>query len=180
MSDDNQHIFQILYRLLMMQKSDRIRRFDLDAILPGGVFLVNISASILSVIIKSPGQSEDILFQRVLTETELRMLLSLLASPSWYPHEVLQASYHCTFEMLLQSVFSKPEGDLSSWNELVQKYRFHLSTAHRRGTLRAEMRSIYNALFSLRQKLEESGLKFVHAKMDIIFHLRRLSDLHNL
>jgi hypothetical protein len=44
------------------------------------------------------------------------------------------------------------------WNKQVQEYRKQLSEAKERGTLRKEMRGVYNALFSSRQKLEGLGI----------------------
>lgn len=149
---------QTIYLRSKEVASDRLHLFDLENLLPGYVLLVNVSTPIVSVLLKRHEQESSIIAQRVLTDTEMRVLLPLLASPSCCPQEVLQASYHCTYEVLLQSIF--PANGIVSvqWNELVQEYRRRLCDADQRKARRAEMRGIYNALYSLRQKLEQLGL----------------------
>jgi len=96
--------------------------------------------------------------QRVLTEAEMRMLLPLLDNPTCCQKEVLQAGYYCTYEFLLQAMLS-PDGKTSAqWNELVEAQRSRLHLASAKKAKRTEMRGVYNAIFGLRQKLEQLGL----------------------
>ncbi len=139
-------------------KRDIFHLFDLGDILPGHELLVNVSISIVSLLLKEHEQDAHVIAQRVLTDTEMRVLLPLLASPSCCPQEVLQASYHCTYEILLQSIFFTDANIIAQWNNLVQEYRRRLCDASQRRTRRMEMKGVYNALFGLRQKLEQLGL----------------------
>jgi len=145
--------------------NDRLHLFDLGNLLPGHEMLVNLSIPIVSFLSKEHGQEVSIIAQRVLTDTEMRVLLPLLASPSCCPQEVLQASYHCTYEVLLQSIFSADGNIMLQWNELVQEYRRRLCEAGQHKARRVEMRGVYNALYSLRQKLEQLGLT-IHSRKD--------------
>lgn len=147
------------------QGNDRIYHFELDNILPERMLLVNISTFIISLISKSDEQHQSIVVQRVLTDTEMRVFLPLLASPTYCPHEVLQAGYHSNYDILLGAVFPTRESTLSDWNGLVEEHRSRLYAADERGTKRRTMRGVYNALFSLRQKLEEFGLT-IRARKD--------------
>lgn len=146
-------------------RSDRIHVFDLGNVLPDCTFLVNISMSILSLLRKEQEPSEHIIAQRVLTQTEMRVLLPLLSSPASCPQEVLQASYYCTYDVLHQAIFAESEAAIAQWNALVEEYRQRLSEADRKGTRRSELRGVYNALFSLRQKLEQLGIT-IRARKD--------------
>jgi hypothetical protein len=139
-------------------KNDIFCLFDLADFVPGRKLLVNISTSIVSLLSGDRDQDEYVLAQRVLTEAEMRMLLPLLDSPTCCQQEVLQASYSCTYEFLLQSMLS-PDGQTSvQWSKLVQEQRDRLHLAQQKKARRTEMRGVYNALFGLRQKLERFGL----------------------
>ncbi len=130
--------------------------FDLADIFPGYKLLVNISLSIMSLLDDS--QEHSVIAQRILTEAEMRVLLPLLDAPTCCQQEVLQASSVCAYEFLIRSL---PLSDLDvnpRWSVLVQEQRERLLDASAKGTKRAEMRVIYNAVFGLRQKLEELGL----------------------
>jgi len=139
-------------------KNDIFCLFDLADLHPGRKLLVNVSTSIVSLLPGSCDPDEYVIAQRILTEAEMRMLLPLLDSPTCCQQEVLQASYSCTYEFLLQSMLS-PNGQTNAqWNELVQQQRDRLHLAQQKKAKRTEMRGVYNALFSLRQKLEQLGL----------------------
>lgn len=139
-------------------KNDVFCLFDLADFVPGRKLLVNISTSIVSLLPGNRDQDKYVLAQRVLTEAEMRMLLPLLNSPACCQQEVLQASHFCTYEFLLQSMLS-PDGKTSAqWDELVQKHRERLHLAQQKKARRTEMRGVYNALFSLRHKLEPLDL----------------------
>lgn len=72
--------------------------------------------------------------------------------------EVLKASNVCDYEFLLQSLLFSDANANPQWNELVQEQRKRLHRAQERNEMRIEMRGVYNALYGLRQKLEQLGL----------------------
>jgi hypothetical protein len=148
--------------------------FDLAAFSPDRKLLVNVSTSIVSLLSGDRNQDKYVIAQRVLTEAEMRMLLPLLDSPTCCQQEVLQASYYCKYEFLLKSLlFSDVNTDLQ-WNKLVQEQRDRLYLAQQKKAKRTEMRGVYNALFSLRQKLEQLGLT-VRSRRDG-YYLALLTD----
>jgi hypothetical protein len=139
-------------------KKDFFYVFDLVNIFPGHKLLVNVSLSIISLLSLDDSQEHAVIAQRLLTESEMRVLLPLLDAPACCQPEVLQASYACTYEFLLQAVFSPDVSTSKQWNELVQQQRERLDLASAKKDKRAEMKGVYNALFGLRQKLEPLGL----------------------
>jgi hypothetical protein len=79
-----------------------------------------------------PGGNEPyeyIVVQRILKESEMRMLLPVLANPSCCKAEVLQASYFCAYAFLLQSLLSEDPQTMVKWDNLVQEYREILRAA---------------------------------------------------
>jgi hypothetical protein len=139
-------------------KNDIFCLYDLADLFLGRKLLVNVSNSIVSLLPGEHDQDEYIIAQRILTEAEMRMLLPLLGSPTCCQQEVLQASYYCTYEFLLKSMLSSDVKINAQWSELVQEQRERLYLAQQKKAKRTEMRGVYNALFSLRQKLEQLGL----------------------
>lgn len=139
-------------------KSDIFHLFDLEEIHPGYKLLVNTSLSIVSLLPKEQRQEALVVAQRILTASEMRVLLPLLALLPCCPQEVLQASYYCEYKVLLQALFSTDASSLAHWDSLVQEHRLRLTHASQRRTRRREMKGVYNALFALRQKLEQLGL----------------------
>jgi len=101
-------------------------------------------------------------------------LLPLLESPTCCQQEVLQASYYCTYEFLLQSMLSSDVKTSTQWDKLVQEQRDRLHSAQQKKAKRTEMRGVYNALFGLRQKLEQLGLT-VRSRRDG-YYLALLAD----
>ncbi|HEY0754438.1 MAG TPA: hypothetical protein VGD98_10780 [Ktedonobacteraceae bacterium] len=96
--------------------------------------------------------------QRILTSSEIRILLPVLAFLPCCPQEVLQASYSCSYEVLIQALFSTNAKIIAQWDSLVQEHRLRLVDASQQKTRRRAMKGVYNALFALRQKLEHLGL----------------------
>jgi hypothetical protein len=140
-------------------KNDVFCLFELEALFPGRKLLVNVSKSIISLLSGNGDQYEYVIAQHILTEAEMRMLLPLLENPTCCQQAVLQASYCCTYEFLLQSLlFSDDANTNPQWNELVQQQRDRLMLAQQRKVQRTEMRAVYNAIFGLRPKLEQLGL----------------------
>lgn len=139
-------------------KNDVFRLFDLATLFPGRKLLVNVSTSIVSLLSGNRDQGNSVIAQRILTEAEMRMLLPLLDSPACCQQEVLQASYYCTYDTLLQAMLFSDMNTRLQWNKLVQEQRDRLHLAQEKKARRTEMRGVYNALFGLRQKLEPLGL----------------------
>jgi hypothetical protein len=139
-------------------KNDLFCLFELEALFPGRKLLVNVSKSIISLLPGDGDQYEYVIAQHILTEAEMRMLLPLLENPTCCQQAVLQASYSCTYEVLLQSLLFSDANTNPQWKELVQQQRTRLQHAQQRKAQRTEMRAVYNALFGLRHKLEQLGL----------------------
>lgn len=140
-------------------ENDQFCLFELEAPFLGRSLLVNISKSIISLLPGESDQCEHVIAQHILTEAEMRMLLPLLENPTCWKPAILQASYCCTYEFLLQSLlFSDDANTNPQWNELVQQQRERLQHAQQKKTQRNEMRAVYNAIFGLRPKLEQLGL----------------------
>lgn len=140
-------------------ENDQFCLFELEAPFPGRSLLVNISKSIISLLPGESDQCEHVIAQHILTEAEMRMLLPLLENPNCCQQAILQASYCCTYEFLLQSLlFSDDANTNPQWNELVQQQRERLQRAQQKKAQRKEMRAVYNAIFGLRPKLEQLGL----------------------
>src|SRR5436309_2702419 len=121
-------------------KNDIFCLFDLADLSPGRKLLVNVSTSIVSLLPGDRDQDKYVIAQRILTEAEMRMLLPLLASPTCCQQEVLQASYCCTYEILLQSMLFSDGKIRAQWNELVQEQRDRLHLAQQKKAKRTEMR----------------------------------------
>ena len=140
-------------------KNDVFCLFELEALFPGRKLLVNVSKSIISLLPGESDQHEYVIAQHILTEAEMRMLLPLLENPACCQQAVLQASYSCTYEFLLQSLlFSDDVNTNPQWNELVQQQQDRLMLAQQKKAQRTEMRTVYNEIFGLRPKLEQLGL----------------------
>jgi hypothetical protein len=130
-------------------KSDVFCLFELADLFPGRKLLVNASVFIVSLLPGKHDQDEYVIAQRLLREAEMRMLLPLLENPTCCQQAVLQASYSCTYECLLQSLLFSDANTNQRWKELVQEQRERLERAQQKKAQRTEMRAVYNALFGL-------------------------------
>jgi len=149
-------------RLSEKIRNDTFHVFDLEPFLPGCKLLVNVSTLIVSLFAPSCDSNEYInneyiIAQRILSETEMRVLLPLLSTPLCCPQEVLQASYQCTYDFLLCALLTSDVDIQAQWNDLVYEQRVRLSIAHSHSKQRAVMKGVYNALFVLRQKFKPLG-----------------------
>jgi len=139
--------------------------FDLSDLASGRKLLINISLSIVSLL---PGKNDPVvgdmpgavpvLAQRILSQNEMRVLLPLLDAPTGCQQAALQASLCCSYELLLRSLFCSDAKTRAPWDALVESQRDRLARAQEKRSQRVEMRGVYNALFTLRQKLEPFGL----------------------
>ena len=140
------------------EKSDFLCLFELSDLCSDRRLLVNISQSIVSLLPGKSNQDAYVIAQRIFTESEMRVLLPLLDSPTCCQQAVLQASRSCAYEFLLQSLFFSDVSTSLQWGKLVQEQRDRLYRAQEQKAQRTEMRGVYNALFGLRPKLEQFGL----------------------
>ena len=146
-------------------ESDTFCVFDLGDIFPDHTLLVNVSFFIVSLLSNELDQSDYVIAQCIITNTEMRMLLPLLDAPVCCQKEVLRAGYYCTYEFLLKVLLSPDVQTTNEWNELVRVQWEHLNLASAKNAQGTEMKGVYNALFTLRQKLEQLGLT-VRSKRD--------------
>jgi hypothetical protein len=133
--------------------------FSLDGLLPVGQALsVNTECLIISLISTNSMGGNPILLQRLLTEAQMRLLLPLLQSPHYCPHQVLYASLSCSYRGLLAGLFSSKYTATREWQAIVQKANLLLEQAQVQGTWRKELKQLYNVLSELRPKLHPFGL----------------------
>ncbi len=133
--------------------------FSLDGLLPVGQALsVNTECLIISLISTNSMGGNPILLQRLLTEAQMRLLLPLLQSPHYCPHQVLYASLSCSYRGLLAGLFSSRCTATREWQAIVQKANLLLEQAQVQGTWRKELKQLYNVLSELRPKLHPFGL----------------------
>lgn len=86
--------------------------FSLDGLLPVGQALsVNTDCLVVSLISTNLTSGNPILLQRLLTEAQMRLLLPLLQSPHYCPHQVLYASLSCSYRGLLVQLRGNSAGE---------------------------------------------------------------------
>jgi hypothetical protein len=133
--------------------------FPLEGLLPAGQAVsVNTECLIISLISTNSTRGNPILRQRLLTEPQMRLLLPLLQSPHYCPHQVLYASLSCSYQELLAGLFSPSCVAMNEWQAIVQKASQLLERAQAQGTWRKELKQLYNVLSELRPKLRPFGL----------------------
>jgi hypothetical protein len=131
----------------------------LDGLLPVDQALsVNTAHLIVSLVSTKPASANPILMQRLLTEMQLRLLLSLLKSPRCCSYEILLASFFCSYRGLLAGLFSPQPAARDEWLAVVQEAGMLLERAQMEGTWRKELKHLYNMLSELRIKLRPFGL----------------------
>ncbi len=141
------------------ERKDDLHFFPLEGLLPAGEALsVNTVYLIVSLVSTNSVSGNPILLQRPMTELQMRLLLPLLESPHYCPHEVLYASLFCSYQGLFDGLFSLRRDAEEEWHFVVQEARLHLECAQARGTWRKELKQLYNVLSELRTKLRPFGL----------------------
>src|SRR5258708_21903226 len=89
------------------QWEDDLLLFPVEGLLPSGQALsVNTTYLIVSLVLTNSTSENPILLQRLLTELQMRLLLPLLESPHYCPHEVLYTSLFYSYRRLLAGFFS--------------------------------------------------------------------------
>jgi hypothetical protein len=133
--------------------------FALDGLLPVDQALsVNTAYLIVSLVSAGTASTNPILMQSLLTEMQLRLLLPLLKSPRCCSHEILLASFFCSYRGLLAGLFSAQPAARGEWLAVVQETGVLLEHAQMQGTWRKELKHLYNVLSELRVKLRPFGL----------------------
>src|ERR1700730_16115318 len=127
--------------------------FSLEGLLPVDQRLsVNTLCLIVSLVLTNSTSGNPILRQRLLTESQMRLLLTLLQPPHYCPHEVLDASLFCSFRGLQAGLFSSEHTVREEWLTAIQQTRLRLEHAEAQGIWRKELKQLYNALSELRAK----------------------------
>jgi hypothetical protein len=141
------------------ERESELPLFSLDGLLPVTQALsVNTDCLVISLVSTHAVSENPILLQRSLTELQMRLLLPLLESPHYCPHEFLYASLFCSCQGLLAGLFSPKRAAGEEWHAVVQEARLHLEHAQAQGMWRKELKQIYNVLSELRSKLRPFGL----------------------
>ena len=152
-----------MHKAINIQRSrvEDLYFFPLEGLLPAGQALsVNTTNLIISLVsTNSVNGNNPILLQRLLTETDMRLLLLLLESPYFCPQEVLRASLYCSYSGLLAGLFSSETAARVEWQTTIEEQRLLLRRAQELGTWKKELKPLYNALSRLRSKLRPFGLQ---------------------
>jgi hypothetical protein len=138
---------------------DGLRLYPLEGLLPIDQELsVNTSHLVISLISRNSANGNLILLQRRLAEPQMRLLLTLLQSPSYSPHEILYASLFCSYQGLLAGLFFSKGLPGEEWQATIEEKRVFLQSAHESGTWKRDLKPLYNGLSKLRDKLRPFGL----------------------
>ncbi len=142
------------------ERKDDLHFFPLEGLLPAGEALsVNTVYLIVSLVSTNSVSGNPILLQRPMTELQMRLLLPLLESPHYCPHEVLYASLFYSYRGLLAGLFSSDCTAREEWQTTIEEKRVFLQRAHESGSLKRDLKPLYNALSKLRSKLRPFGLE---------------------
>jgi len=142
------------------ERKDDLHFFPLEGLLPAGQALsVNTAYLIISLVSTNSVSGNPILLQRLMTELQMRLLLPLLESPHYCPHEVLYASLFYSYRGLLAGLFSSDCTAREEWQTTIEEKRVFLQRAHESGSLKRDLKPLYNALSKLRSKLRPFGLE---------------------
>lgn len=151
---------------------DDLYFFHLEGLLsPDQALCVNVSQLIISSVSTTGVNENPIHLQRSLTELQMRVLITLLESPSYCPHEILHASLFCSYEGLLAGLFSSDKVAREEWLSVMQHYRLLLRHAQAQGLWRKELKRLYNVLSELRAKLRPFGLGISVSEPDSAYML---------
>jgi len=149
----------IIVRSFADEREGELALFLLDGLLPVGQALsVNTACLVVSLVLTHSANGNPILVQRTLTELQMRLLLLLLDSPRYCPHEVLYTSLSCSYRGLLAKLFSSDSTAREEWLAIMKETRLYLEQAQSRGLWRKELKQLYNVLSELRPKLRPFGL----------------------
>jgi hypothetical protein len=157
---------------------DELRFFPLEGLLPAGQALsVNTTYLILSLVSTHTENDNPMLLQELLSETDARLLLLLLALPYYCPQEVLRAGLFYSYSGLLAGLFSSDTAARAEWQTAVEEQRLHLQRAQEVGTWKKELKPLYNALSKLHAKLHPFGLGISLFASSLAYSLLPLSQI---
>src|SRR5258708_22747468 len=112
------------------QWEDDLLLFPVEGLLPSGQALsVNTTYLIVSLVLTNSTSENPILLQRLLTELQMRLLLPLLESPHYCPHEVLYTSLFYSYRGLLAGLFSSNSTAREEWQATIEDKRVFLHRA---------------------------------------------------
>jgi hypothetical protein len=150
----------IMAQWLSHERKDDLLFFPLEGLLPAGQALsVNTDYLIVSHVLINSAGGNPILLQSLLTELQMRLLLPLLESPHYCPHEILYSSLFYSYRGLLAGLFSSDSTAREEWQTTIERNRLFLQHAYELGTRKKELKPLYNALSKLRSKLRSFGLE---------------------
>lgn len=153
-----------------------LRLFPLeDLLLPGQALSVNITHMIIALVRTNAGDSNPILVEQPVTETDMRLLLPLLHCPYYCAQETLRASLFCSFPGLLDGLIFPEHPANDEWQITIAEQRLLLLRAQEQNTLKKELKPLYNALSRLRPKLHSCGLEVATSSSYAAY---RLISLH--
>jgi hypothetical protein len=162
-------------------REDDLRFFLLGDLLPAGQALsVNTTHLILSLLSTNAVNGNPILLQKVLTETDMRLLLPLLESPHYCSQEILRASFLCSYPGLLAGLFSPETAGGVEWQSAIEEQHLLLQRAQELGTWKRELKPLYNALSKLRSKLHPFGLEITICASSSAYALMPLPRPHRI
>jgi hypothetical protein len=154
------------------ERESELPLFSLDGLLPPGQALsVNTDCLVVSLVSTHAVSGNPILLQRSVTDLQMRLLLPLLESPHYCPHEVLYTSLFCSYQRLLAGLFSPQRAAGEEWLAVVHEARSLLECAQARGAWRKELKQLYNVLSELRTKLRPFALGITVSTMGSAYAL---------
>jgi hypothetical protein len=168
---------------MMAQKNiagdeENLRLFSLEGLLPPGQALsVNTSYLIVSLISTTLVNGNPILLESRVTETDMRLLLTLLASPYYCSQEALLASLFCSYQGLIAGLFSPDSTAKEEWQNTVAEQHLLLQRTQEGGAWKKELGPLSKTLSKLRSKLHPFGLEIAFSSS---YSAYRLIALHFL
>src|SRR5260370_18917307 len=130
------------------QRGDDLLLFPLEGLLPAGQALsVNTTYLVVSLVLTNSTSENPILLQRLLTELQMRLLLPLLESPHYCPHEVLYTSLFSSYRGLLAGLFSSNITAREQWHATIEEKRVFVQRALESQTRKRWLEPVYNALY---------------------------------
>src|SRR5260370_9956959 len=129
------------------QRGDDLLLFPLEGLLPAGQALsVNTTYLIVSLVLTNSTSENPILLQRLLTELQMRLLLPLLESPHYCPHEVLYTSLFYSYRGLLAGLFFSDSTARGEWQAAIKRKLVFLLHAY---DLRSRSREVDRLSYDL-------------------------------
>jgi hypothetical protein len=169
----------LMLQRITPKQNDDLHLFRLEGLLPADHALsVNTSHLIISLVVTDRVNANPVLLERPVTETNMRLLLPLLAWPHYCPHEVLSASLISPYHCLLDGIFKPDSTCGQEWRGIVEANHRLLRQAKVRGTWKKELKPLYKALSETRPKLHPFGLEIAISISSSAYALMPLPLVH--